>query len=94
VIVELAANEETYRVAYWAEVAAMLVAEESPSVVAIVKAPATKLALVNAFRPAMAISMYWVRPLLVTSPQVPDSVPVTGRGRSRRVVRLIVIFNP
>jgi hypothetical protein len=72
----------------------MLVAEESPSVNEIVSAPPGKSELVRAVRPAMAISMYWVSPLFVTSPQVPDSVPVTGSGRSKRVVRLIVIFNP
>jgi hypothetical protein len=78
-------------VAYWAEVAAILVAEESPSVVAIVNAPPEKLALVKAFRPAIEISMYWVNPLLVISPQTPDSVPVVIIGRSRRAVRVIAI---
>jgi len=69
----------------------MLVAEESPSVVDMVKSPATKLALVNAVRPAIEISRYWVNPLLVISPQTPDSVPVVIIGRSRRAVRVIAI---
>ena len=47
VMVELTANEDTLIVAYCADPAAILVAEESPSVFASVKAPAVKFALVN-----------------------------------------------
>ena len=92
VMVELVAKEVTRKPAYCALVAVMFVADEVPSVVSMVKAPAVKFALVRLDIPAMAMSIYWVSPLLVVSPQVPDSVPVTGSGRSKRVVRLTVMI--
>lgn len=42
--------------------------------------------------PAMDVSRYSVSPLFVVSPHVPDSVPVTGKGRFNKLVRLIVMF--
>jgi len=73
-------------VLYCAVVDARFVAEASPCVLANV----TVLVIDNA--PATDVSMYCDSPLLVTSPQAPDSVPVTGRGSAKRVVRFIVMF--
>jgi hypothetical protein len=93
-MVEFVARLETLIAPYCAELAAILVAEESPVEFDNDNAPAVKSELVNEVIPATAMSIYCVRPLLVVSPQVPDSVPVTGRGRFKRVVRLTVIASP
>ena len=76
------------KIAYCAVVAPIFVADESPSV----DVKVTSASVLKTSVPAIAISRYCVKPLLVVSPQVPDSVPVTGRGRSKRVVRLTVII--
>ena len=92
VIVELTARLDTWIVAYCAEDAAMFVLLELPEVLLIVRLPALKSALVSDVIPATAISTYCVKPLLVVSPQVPDSVPVTGSGRFKSVVRLTAMI--
>jgi hypothetical protein len=91
VMVEFAAKEEVLIVAYWALEFAMLVAPEVPSVNAMVNAPAVKSELVKDTIPAIAMSRYWVKPLLVISPQTPVSVPEVIIGKSKSVVRVIVI---
>jgi hypothetical protein len=71
------------RIAYCAEEVLMFVAELVPSVLVNATLP-TLISTVKL--PAIAMSKYAVTALFTSSPQVPDSVPVTGCPRARLVV--------
>ena len=72
-----------FKIAYCPVVEPMLVAALVPCVLVRVT---FAVVIVTAKPPAMAMSKYAVMALFTSSPQVPDSVPVTGRPRDRLVV--------